>query len=250
MGFANCLLWRQKTPYAPYASYGTACKPLPGRLPRPYHHLPHKAPATAPPCAERPWAKKVMRSARGSSNLFLLLAVILSLLMCAAAALRPEAFSSGLLKHGALSWLAPLCLTACSVSAKSTCTRLSLELHALTSMNNFLCLSRYARYTWCRLRAACMLQSLHSVLWQLRCKTSLSTGHLVPAGYQKRAFAACVGCCAGRARRVRMRLSLRGHGSAPIKSWDELAVHKAGLPGFSTPPSVWPGIIAWACNCI
>ena len=103
MGFANCLMWRPKTPYTPYATYGTACKPLPGRLPRAYHHLPHKAPALAPPCAERPWAKNVMRSARGSSNLFLLLAVILSLLLCVAAALHPEAFSSGLLKHGALS---------------------------------------------------------------------------------------------------------------------------------------------------
>ena len=156
MGFANCLLWRQKTPYLPYASYGTTCKPLPGRLPRPYHHLPHKAPAMAPPCTERPWAKKVMRGARGSSNLFLLIAVVLSLLMCAAAALRPEAFSSGLLKHGALSWPASLCRAACSVDACSVSadsTRIHplvaalAELHASMCLKTFLKMSCYARYT-------------------------------------------------------------------------------------------------------
>ena len=100
MGFANCLQWRQKAMYVPY---GAKCKPLPGRLPRPYHHLPHKAPALAPPCVERPWARKVVRSARGYSSLLLLIAVMLSLVMCIGAALRPEAFSSGLLTHGALS---------------------------------------------------------------------------------------------------------------------------------------------------
>lgn len=46
-----------------------------------------------------------------------------------------------------------------------------------------------------------------------------------------------------------MRLSLRGHGSAPAKSWDELTPHKAGLLGFSTSPSVRPGVMAWPCTC-
>ena len=45
-----------------------------------------------------------------------------------------------------------------------------------------------------------------------------------------------------------MRLSLRGHGSAPAKSWDELALHKASVPGFSTPPSVRPRVMAWPFN--
>ena len=40
-----------------------------------------------------------------------------------------------------------------------------------------------------------------------------------------------------------MRLSLRGHGNAPARSWDELALHEARSPGVSTPPSVRPGVI-------
>ena len=43
-----------------------------------------------------------------------------------------------------------------------------------------------------------------------------------------------------------MRLSLRGQGSAPAKSWDELTLHKAGLPS----PSVRPGVMTWLCNRI
>ena len=121
MGFANCLQWRQKGPYVPYVPYGATCKPLPGRLPRPYHHLPHGPPVLAPPCAERPWAKKVMRGTRGYSNLLLWIAVVLSLILCVTAALRPEAFSSGLLNHGALSWRAARSADSSDVSAELKC---------------------------------------------------------------------------------------------------------------------------------